>query len=80
MAIRIRCMLDVVLQVEWPRNAIVERNVIGHCLSGRVQIRTCNESPTLAESNADVLQTSESSNRGILFVLSRSRVRRSSSP
>ncbi len=34
---------------------------------------------TLAESTADVLQTAESSNRGILFVWSRSRVRRSSS-
>jgi hypothetical protein len=40
----------------------------------------CNGSSTLAKSNADVLQTSELSNRGILFVLSRSRVRRSSSP
>ena len=37
---------------------------------GALQIPS--ESPTLAESNADVLRTSESSNRGILFVLSQS--------
>ena len=39
----------------------------------------CNESSTLAESSGDVPQTLGSSNRGTLVVLSRSRVRRSSS-
>ena len=37
----------------------------------------CNVRPTISESIADVTRTLESSSRGILFVLSRSRVRRS---
>ena len=40
----------------------------------------CNESSTLAGSLGDVPRTSESANRGILFVLSRSRARKSNSP